>query len=64
VLRHRVDASRRFARQIRRFMVYAICNPANVDKVDAGALEEIGGMLKNGISLDELDSAKRATSKS
>ncbi len=41
------------------FIVFAICNPGNVDKVDAGALEEIGGLLKNGVSLEELDAAKK-----
>jgi zinc protease len=41
------------------YMVFAICNPANVDKVDAGTFEEIGSLLKNGISLDELDAAKK-----
>jgi len=41
------------------FTIYAICNPANIDKVDTGTFEEIGGMLKNGISLEELEAAKK-----
>jgi zinc protease len=40
------------------YMVFAICNPLNIDKVDAGTFEEIGGLLKNGVSLDELTTAK------
>lgn len=38
---------------------FAICNPANIDKVDGGTLEEVNRLLKDGVSLDELGSAKK-----
>ncbi len=42
------------------FRVYAICNPQNIDKVDGGALEEVGKILKDGISGSELDDGKKS----
>jgi zinc protease len=41
------------------FLSYAICNPANADKVDKGALEEINKLVKDGVSLDELEAARK-----
>jgi zinc protease len=41
------------------FVVFAICNPGNIEKVDGGALEEIGRLLKDGVSLEELGSAQK-----
>jgi len=32
------------------FLMYAICNPENIDKVDKGAVEELTKLLKDGIS--------------
>jgi zinc protease len=42
------------------FSIYAICNPQNMDKVDAGALQEVNKILKDGVSADELDDGKKA----
>jgi zinc protease len=41
------------------FYTYAICNPENIDKVDNGALEEITRITKEGISKEELETAKK-----
>lgn len=41
------------------FLVYAICNPKNIDNVDKGAAGEIAALLKEGVSLDELALAKK-----
>ncbi len=40
------------------FMLYAITNPANMEKVDSTITEEVGKFLKDGVSLDELDKGK------
>jgi zinc protease len=40
--------------------IMGITNPLNMDKVDALIGEEIGKFLKDGLSLDELDSGKKA----
>jgi zinc protease len=42
-----------------RFMVFAITNPKNIDKVDSLISEEIGKFLKNGVSLAELTEGKK-----
>ncbi|CAN5365605.1 pitrilysin family protein [soil metagenome] len=42
------------------FMVFAITNPKNLDKVDAAVREEIEKFLKDGLSADELEQAKKA----
>jgi zinc protease len=41
------------------FLVFAICNPENIDKVDKGANEELRKLIKEGVSADELDKAKQ-----
>src|SRR5207249_5588188 len=43
-----------------RFLMMAICNPANMDKVDAAIDEELDKLLTNGITADELTEAKKA----
>jgi zinc protease len=43
-----------------RVMIYAICNPANIDKVDKAILEEVDKMLKEGVGEQELAEAKKA----
>jgi len=40
------------------FMVLAIYNPANVDKVVAGVDEELARLLRDGVKTDELEKAK------
>ncbi len=42
-----------------RFSMYAICNPANMDKVKQAIAEELDLLLKKGTAADELDNAKR-----
>ena len=42
------------------FMVYAICNPENIGKVDSGAMEEIDLFLKKGPATDELEAGKKS----
>lgn len=42
-----------------RFIFYAICNPANIDKVEKASLEELERFLKDGITQAELDAAKK-----
>ena len=39
--------------------IFAITNPANMQKVDLTIAEEIGKFLKEGVSLEELDSGKK-----
>ncbi len=41
------------------FMTFAICNPVNIDKVNKGALEEIAKIVKNGVTPEELEAAKK-----
>ncbi len=41
-----------------RFLVYAIYNPVNVDKVEAGVDEELERLLRDGVKADELEKAK------
>jgi zinc protease len=43
-----------------RFMMFAICNPANIEKVDKTILEEMVRMRKDGISEAELREGKKA----
>jgi zinc protease len=42
------------------FMMYAICNPANVEKVDKAIAEELDKLLKDGVAAAELAEAKKA----
>ncbi len=42
------------------FIIYAICNPVNLEKVDKVILEEIDKLLKDGVDAKELDEAKKA----
>ena len=42
------------------FMIFAITNPKNIDKVDAAVAEEVGKFLKDGVSASELEEAKKA----
>lgn len=41
------------------FYVYAICNPANMPKVEKAIREELDLMLKEGVTAEELDAAKQ-----
>ena len=41
------------------FYIYAICNPANMPKVENAIREELDLMLKDGITTEELDAAKQ-----
>jgi zinc protease len=43
-----------------RFMMYAICNPANMDKVDKAMLDELAKVRKEGVGAAELTEAKKA----
>jgi zinc protease len=43
-----------------RFLMYAICNPANMDKVDRAMLEELEKIRKEGVNGAELAEAKKA----
>jgi zinc protease len=43
-----------------RFLMFAICNPANMDKVNKAMLEELDLIRKEGVSAKELDEAKKA----
>jgi zinc protease len=43
-----------------RFMMYAICNPENMDKVDRAMLEELEKVRKEGVNAAELAEAKKA----
>lgn len=40
--------------------IFAITNPANMDKVDSTITEEVGKFLKEGVSLEELQAGKKA----
>lgn len=46
------------------FTIYAICNPANITKVELAIAEELQRLLKDGIPEEELAKAKEAWSKS
>ena len=37
------------------FLMFAISNPTNIDKVDAAIAEELAKFLKDGVSASELD---------
>ncbi len=43
-----------------RFMMVAICNPLNIDKVDKAMLEEVQRFVKEGVGAKELEDAKKA----
>lgn len=43
-----------------RFGVFAICNPENITKVDAAIFDELNRFVSEGVSLSELEDAKRA----
>lgn len=43
-----------------RFVINAITNPMNIDKVEIAALEELNRFIQDGPTSDELDSAKTA----
>jgi zinc protease len=43
-----------------RFMMFAICNPANMPKVEKAVAEELDKVLKDGVGAKELDEAKAA----
>jgi zinc protease len=43
-----------------RFLMFAICNPANMDKVDRAIREELVKFRKEGVGAAELDEAKKA----
>jgi zinc protease len=42
------------------FTMFAICNPANIDKVDSASKEELAKMLKDGVTDKEVAEAKKA----
>jgi zinc protease len=46
--------------KLARFSVMAICNPANIGKVESAVLEELDLLLKDGVTADELEKAKQA----
>src|SRR6202022_2521830 len=43
-----------------KFMLYAICNPQNIDRVDRVIAEELERLVKQGVRDDELAAAKKA----
>jgi zinc protease len=43
-----------------RFQMQAICNPKNIEKVNAAILDEVDKMLKDGVQDKEMDEAKKA----
>ncbi len=43
-----------------RFLMMAICNPANMDKLDKAIAEELDKLLRSGVTADELTEAKKA----
>jgi zinc protease len=43
-----------------RFLMFAICNPKNVEKVDKAILEELDKMCKEGVTEKELNEGKKA----
>jgi zinc protease len=46
--------------KVARLTINAICNPANMGKVETAVLEELDLLLKDGVSADELEKAKQA----
>lgn len=42
-----------------RLLLYAICNPKNMPRVKAGAAEEVAKLIKDGVTSDELERAKK-----
>jgi zinc protease len=46
--------------KVGRVMVFAIANPTNMPKVDAAIADEWAKLLKDGLSADELEGAKKA----
>jgi zinc protease len=46
--------------KVARLMIGAICNPANMGKVEKAVREELDRLLKDGITAEELDKAKQA----
>ncbi len=42
------------------FQIYAICNPKNIDKVDASVLDETEKLRKEGAGVKEVEEAKKA----
>ena len=45
--------------KVARLSIGAICNPANIGKVETAVQEELERLLKDGITADELDKAKQ-----
>src|SRR5262249_49013283 len=43
-----------------RFIMFAICNPGNMEKVDAAISDELNKLLKGGVEKQDLDEAKKA----
>jgi zinc protease len=43
-----------------KFMMIAICNPKNIDKLDQAILDEMNQLLKAGVKTEELGRAKKA----
>jgi zinc protease len=41
------------------FLVFAIANPKNMEKVDKGALEEVAKIIKSGVTSEELSAATK-----
>jgi zinc protease len=39
-------------------MIFAICNPANMPKVETGVAEELARWVRDGVTAEELDRAK------
>jgi zinc protease len=50
------DAKDKFGR----FLVFAICNPKNIDKVDHAIADELAKFIKSGVDAHELEEAKKA----
>jgi zinc protease len=42
------------------FLIFAVCNPTNIDKVDKAIAEELDKFVKDGITEKELTEAKKA----
>jgi zinc protease len=45
--------------KVARFSIGAICNPANIGKVETAVREELERLLKEGVTAEELEKAKR-----
>src|SRR5262249_46233174 len=43
-----------------RFLIFAICNPTNIDKVDKAIAEELDKFIKDGVAADEVNEGKKA----